>query len=107
MDIIIESPGFTAGPALESFVREKLDKLEREGRIIRANVTLFLGPENDPERNHCEIRLEIPGNDIFVKKSGDSFEKAIVKAADVVEQQYHKEKEKQSGRARHNPEFPV
>src|SRR6266480_2736383 len=98
MDIIIQSLGFTAGEMLESFVHEKLDKLEKEADIIRANVVLFTGSDANPNNCYCEIRLEIPGNDLFVKKSSDNFDKAIVDAVDTIQHSLRKTKEKQIDR---------
>ena len=94
MDIIIQSLGFTAGEGLETFVHEKLEKFDKESRIIRANVTLFIGSDGNPNKYCCEIRLEVPGNDLFVKKNADSFEKAIVSAADALQRSRRREKDK-------------
>lgn len=94
MDIIIQSLGFTAGEALEAFVHEKLNKFNSESTIIRANVTLFIGSDADQNKYCCEIRLEVPGNDLFVKKNSDSFEKAIVSATDALQRSRRRAKEK-------------
>jgi hypothetical protein len=40
------------------------------------------------------VRLEIPGNDLFVKKSEDSFEKAIVATADTLQLTLRRAKDK-------------
>lgn len=93
MDIIIQSLGFKAGETLESFINEKLNALKSD-RIVRANVTLYKGADSDPENNYCEIRLEIPGNDLFVKKSGQYFETSANECIDVLKQQIDKQKEK-------------
>ena len=69
MDIIIQSPGFIAGERLENYIREKLEKFENRENIIRADVTLYIGSDSNPANNYCEIRLEVPGNDHFVKKN--------------------------------------
>ena len=70
MDIIIQSVGFKASDALESFVREKVSKLDHmSDNIVRANVTFYEASKSNPENNICEIRLEVPGNDHFVKKA--------------------------------------
>jgi putative sigma-54 modulation protein len=98
MEIIIQSLGFTAGDGLESYVREKLDKFDKEARIVRANVVLFIGSDSNPTKYYCEIRLEVPGNDHFVKKSSDSFETAIVDAVHTLQQAMRKAKEKQLDR---------
>lgn len=94
MDIIIQSLGFTAGEGLEAFVHEKLEKFNRESNIIRANVILFIGSDGNPNKYCCEIRLEVPGNDHFVKKNSDSFEKAIVSAADTLHRTRRRGKDK-------------
>ncbi len=98
MDIIIQSLGFTAGDGLEPFIREKLDKFEKEMRIVRANVTLYIGSAANPSRCYCEIRLEVPGNDLFVKRNSDTFDKAISDAISVLQRNVHKTKEKQVDR---------
>lgn len=94
MDIIIQSLGFTAGEELETFVQEKLEKFKNEPGIIRANVTLFIGSDGNPDKYCCEIRLEVPGNDLFVKKNADAFEKAIVNATDALRRSTRRAKEK-------------
>ena len=77
MDVIIQSLGFKAGEDLESYIREKLEKLSPKDHIIRANVTLFLGPDRATPNTYCEIRLEIPGNDHFIKESSSEFEQSV------------------------------
>lgn len=94
MDVIIQSLGFNAGETLESFIREKLNSLKSDN-IIRANVTLYKGPDSSPESSYCEIRLEVPGNDPFVKKSGVYFETAISECVEVLTQNLQKSKQKQ------------
>ncbi len=98
MDIIIQSLGFKASIDLEAFIQEKLGKLTPNDNIVRANVTLFQGSDNNPTNNYCEIRLEVPGNDHFVKKSSDVFEKSVVEAVDTLQKMLHKTKEKELSR---------
>jgi putative sigma-54 modulation protein len=98
MEIIIQSLGFTAGDSLENYVREKLDKFDKEARIVRANVVLFIGPDSNPNKCYCEIRLEVPGKDHFVKKSSDSFETAILDAVNTLQFTMRKAREKQLDR---------
>ena len=92
MDIIIQSLGFKAGETLESFIREKVSALKSDN-IVRANVTLFMGPETNPENNYCEIRLEVPGNDHFVKKNSEYFETSVSECVDVLTQMINKSKD--------------
>ena len=95
MDIIIQSLGFRSGQGLKAFIREKLEKFTREMNIIRANVTLYPGSHPGPNGSYCEIRLEVPGNDLFVKRNSDSFEKAIVDTINTLHNNIHRAKEKQ------------
>ena len=98
MDIVVQSLGFTAGEELETFIREKLKNFDKEINIIRTNVTLFIASDSNPHKYCCEIRLEVPGNDLFVKKSSDTFEKAIVDAVNTIQKNIRKTKEKQLNR---------
>lgn len=85
MDIIIQSLGFKASEQLEDFAREKMNSLKHD-KIVRANITLYKGPEPEPENSYCEIRLEIPGNDPFVKKHSAYFEMAITECTVVLQE---------------------
>ena|SRR5687768_163032 len=95
MDIIIQSLGFKAGDELETYINEKLGKLSPNDHIVRANVTLFLGPQREPESSYCEIRLEVPGNDLFVKEHSVEFEQAVDTAVNRLQSIIRKAKEKQ------------
>ncbi len=107
MDIIIQSLGFKASDNLESFIREKLNKIVLESdNVIRANVTLYKGSESNPENNVCEIRLEVPGNDHFVKKSSDVFEKAITGCIDALQDMSRKTRDKLLSSRHVEPELP-
>lgn len=97
MDIIIQSLGFKAGDTLEDFIREKVKALKSD-EIVRANVVLFKGPDSNPENNYCEIRLEVPGNDHFVKKHGQYFETAVSECTDVLATQIAKARDKHTDR---------
>ena len=93
MDIIIQSLGFNAGESLENFIREKINTLKSDN-IVRANVTLYKGPAGNPESDYCEIRLEVPGNDLFVKKHSQYFETSVSECVDVLSLQIKKNKDK-------------
>lgn len=95
MDIVIQSLGFKASEHLDSYVREKLGKLDHGNhKIIRADVTMFKASEGNPDNSVCEIRLHVPGNDHFVKKGAPDYEQAIVATVDALQNVLRKEKEK-------------
>lgn len=93
MDIIIQSLGFKAGQALENFIRDKVSTLKSD-RIIRVNVTLYKGPSGNPDADYCEMRIEMPGNDPFVKKHSPYFETSVNECVEVLAQFIKKEKDK-------------
>jgi len=94
MDVIIQSLGFKAGPELEGYIEEKLKKLKPDDDIIRANVTLYLGPDRATPNDYCEIRLEVPGNDLFVKQHSADFEQAVDEAVNKLQSMLRKAKDK-------------
>src|SRR6185295_9764374 len=95
MDIIIQSLGFKAGEGLEGYIEEKLGKLTPNDHIVRANVVLFLGPDKAAQNNYCEIRLEVPGNDLFIKESSPEFEQAVDSAVNKLQGMIRKQRDKQ------------
>ncbi|MEP6673762.1 MAG: HPF/RaiA family ribosome-associated protein [Ferruginibacter sp.] len=97
MDIIIQSLGFKAGDSLEAFTKEKLNTLNHD-KIVRANVTLYKGPASETNSDYCEIRLEIPGNDPFVKKHSSHFEVSIAECVDTLSEILNRTKTKQQNR---------
>ncbi|HEX8314340.1 MAG TPA: HPF/RaiA family ribosome-associated protein [Flavisolibacter sp.] len=94
MDVIIQSLGFKHSDNLEAHINEKLEKLTPSDRIIRANVTLFQGPDRATPNDYCEIRLEVPGPDLFVKEHSDQFEQAIDECINKLQGILRKQKEK-------------
>lgn len=98
MNVTISSLHFKADYKLEDFIREKTAKLETlfDG-VIGCDVTLKVGPASNNENKIAEIRVMIPGNDLFAKKQAKSFEEAIDNAVDALKSQVKKHKEKLKG----------
>lgn len=94
MDVIVQSLGFKHSATLETFINDKLQKLTPADRIVRANVTLFQGPESAVTSDYCEIRLEVPGNDLFVKEHSAGFEQAIDECINKLQSILRKQKDK-------------
>ena len=99
MDIKINSVRFDADQKLIDHVNKKVNKLGQffEG-IIGAEVFLRLENVQDDENKIAEVRLVIPGNDLFVKKQSKTFEEAVNKAVDTLNRQVMKYKEKLKGK---------
>jgi ribosome-associated translation inhibitor RaiA len=87
MHITIQSVNFKAGSTLEYFIAEKVSKLFRQSdHIIRAEVTLREGDRGNRYNKLCEIRLVIPGNDHFVSKGSEGYEKSVLESVRTMQQ---------------------
>lgn len=89
MDIIIQHLGFNTSETLDAFIREKINTLKSD-KIVRANVTLYLASDGNPNNQVCEIRLEVPGNDYFVKKGSVHFETAVNECVNILKNKFKK-----------------
>jgi putative sigma-54 modulation protein len=99
MDIKINTVHFDADQKLIDHVNKKVNKsVQYFDGIIGAEVFLRLENVQDDENKIAEVKLLIPGNDLFVKKQSKSFEDAINKAVDSLNRQVTKYKEKLKGK---------
>ena len=88
MNIKINSLRFSPTAQLESFVEGKIRKLEHYyDDIIEAEVFLKLENTQNLRNKVAEIRLEIPGNELFAKKQSKSFEESTDNAIDAIKKQ--------------------
>ena len=99
MDIKVNTVRFDADQKLIDHVHRKVNKLGQffEG-IIGAEVFLRLENVQDDENKIAEVKLLIPGNDLFVKKQSKTFEEAVNKAVETLNRQVTKYKEKLKGK---------
>lgn len=99
MKVNLQAVNFTAKKELVEYLEEKLSKLDHYyDQIVAANVYLKLDNNNSKENKITEIRLEIPGDDVVVTKTGQSFEEGISTAFDALKRLIIKKKEKTAGR---------
>lgn len=98
MKVSISSLHFKSDVKLEEFVREKVSKLPSffDG-VLGCDVTLRLDAATNNENKIAEIRVLIPGNDLFAKKQAKTFEEAVDKSVDALKRQVKKRKEKLKG----------
>ncbi len=98
MNIKINSVHFKADQKLEDFVTEKVGKLENyfDG-VISSEVTLRLEKNVETGNKVAEIRILIPGNDLFAKKQATSFEQATDTAVEALRKQITRHKDKVRG----------
>ena len=96
MKIRVQSIHFTADIKLLDFIQKKADKLDQfYDQIIGADVYLRLENSEDEANKITEIKVMIPGNDLFAKEQCKSFEEATDKAIESLRRQIEKHKEKQ------------
>jgi len=98
MNIKISSVHFDADKKLLDFVNSKVSKMNQffDG-IVGAEVVLKLEKSQQEDNKVAEIKLEVPGNDLFAKKQSKSFEESIDSALDALKKQVSKHKEKLKG----------
>lgn len=95
MQVKIHSLQFKADVKLENFIEDKIDKLTNYyDQILGSEVYLKLENTNGPENKITEIRLSIPGNDLFAKKQSKTFEEATDQAVEALRRQIRKHKDK-------------
>jgi len=98
MKVNINSVHFKTDKRLDSFITEKVEKLsDLYDGIIGSEVTLRVNNGEDHDNKITEIRLLVPGNDLFAKKQSKSFEEATDIAVDALRKQLKRHKEKQRG----------
>jgi len=96
MNIKIQSLRFDADAKLLDFVENKLSKLDQYyDNIIGAEVILRLDKSEDVGNKVADIKILIPGNELFSKKQAKSFEEAADLAIDALKRQIKKTKDKQ------------
>lgn len=95
MEIRVQSIHFDADKKLLEFIKRKVEKLgQLYGRIIGADVYLRLERVGDEANKITEIKVEIPGNDLFVKEQFKTFEEATDNAVESLKRQIQRHKEK-------------
>jgi len=84
MNIIVQSLHFKASAQLEQFVHKKLNRIFRLTDAVESvHVTLY--EDGNPGNQVCEIRLAVPGNDVFVKKNAATYEQAILQSVEAAQ----------------------
>jgi len=95
MDIQVHSVHFTADKKLVEFVNDKVGKLGLFfDNIIASEVYLRLDKSQDGENKIAEVKVLIPGKELFAKKQCKSFEEAADLAVEALRKQVNKHKEK-------------
>lgn len=99
MEIKIQSIHFKADRKLIDFINEKVGKLSQyfEG-IMSAEVFLRLNKADNSANKVTEIKVHVPGNEIYVKRQCKTFEEGVDISVDVLARQIKKHKDKVQSR---------
>ncbi|HEX9651467.1 MAG TPA: ribosome-associated translation inhibitor RaiA [Cyclobacteriaceae bacterium] len=94
MKVQIHSIKFVADEKLIKYINKKLGKLEKfYSKVTDVEVMLKLSNTN-PENKTVEMKVNVPGEQIFVKEKSSTFEAATDIATDILKRQIKKFKDK-------------
>ena len=95
MKVSTQSVNFNADRELLDFIEKKLKGLEKfHDKIVDAEVFLKVQKTSDKENKITEIKINIPKNELIIKKETKTFEEGISLCMDSLKRQLKKSKEK-------------
>ena len=95
MDIKVQSVHFKADQKLIDFINERVNKLQLFfDHIIAGEVYLRLDKNSEKENKIAEVKLLMPGRELFAKKQCKSFEEAADEAVEALRKQVRRHKDK-------------
>jgi putative sigma-54 modulation protein len=95
MRVDVQSVNFNADKDLIQFIEKKINGLEKYyDKIVTSDVFLKVQQTSEKENKVVEIKLNIPGNDIVVKKQSKTFEEGTMLATDALKRKLRQKKEK-------------
>lgn len=95
METKVQAVNFTAQQELVDFVNARLDKLTLfTDQITTREVYLKVDKSETGENKIAEIKLNLPGKELFAKKQSESFEEAIDNVVEALKKQIEKHKSK-------------
>jgi putative sigma-54 modulation protein len=95
MKLQLHSLHFDVDQKLVDFIQRKVDKLETFfDKIIDGEVILKVEKEGSRENKVIEIKINIPGAQLFAKEQSKSFEAGVDEAVEALRRQLKKKKEK-------------
>ena len=95
MKLQMQSVHFDADVKLTEFIQKRVDKLETFfDRIVDGEVIMRVEPDDQKSNKSVEIKLNIPGEQLFAEKRAGTFEAATDDAVEALRRQLKKYKEK-------------
>lgn len=97
MEVKVKAIHFDATVKLEEFIQKRIVKLEQySDRITSADVTLELVKPETTENKKVMLKVLLPGNELVVSKTANTFEEAFDNSMDAMIRSVLKTKEKQN-----------
>lgn len=95
MDFKVNTVHFSPDEKLVNYIHNKVKKLELiYDQIIASEIYLRIDKNNSNENKIAEVKILIPGNELFAKKRCKSFEEAADSAVQALKKQVEKHKSK-------------
>lgn len=93
MRVNINAVHFKADKKLQSFIKEKMGKLTQvfDG-IIDGEVSLKVGNNESRDNKIAEIKLAVPGTNLYARKQSKSFEESTDVAVEALRRQLKRHK---------------
>lgn len=96
MRLTIQAINFSIKSNLKNFIAKRIDKYQHYYvKILATDLYMKLEKSAHNRAKQVEIKVEIPGDTLMVKKESRTFEEAIDAASRVVERLLIRSKEKQ------------
>jgi putative sigma-54 modulation protein len=93
MDIKVQSVHFSADKKLVDYINEKVNKLDLfYDNIVSSEVFLRIDKSSDKENKVSEVKIHIPGKELFAKKQCKTFEEGVTLAVEALRKQVEKSK---------------
>jgi putative sigma-54 modulation protein len=95
MKVFTQSVNFNADNELIQLVEAKVSALTKfHDKIVDAEVFLKVQKTSDKENKITEVKINIPGSELIIKRETKTFEEGINAAVDSLKRQLKKSKEK-------------
>ncbi|CAL2101339.1 Ribosome hibernation protein YhbH [Tenacibaculum sp. 190130A14a] len=95
MKVFTQSINFTADRKLLDYIEKKIGGLEKfHDKIVDAEVFLKVQKTSEKENKITEVKINIPGSELIVKKQCKTFEEGVSVAVESLKRQLRKSKEK-------------
>jgi putative sigma-54 modulation protein len=95
MKVFIQSVNFNADSDLIKLAEKKVESLVKfHDKIVDAEVFLKVQNTSDKENKITEVKINIPGNELIVKRETRTFEEGLSLAVDSLKRQLKRSKEK-------------